>query len=124
MIASAFWGPILVIVGLWAFDFPIYFISCLFASALVGMAGDNAIQFIFAKRGTKIGSLDRQTQTLGRASQLVAIATVLMALCFLGAYFAPARTLGLLLAGGFVLGYVGDYLLLRTWLKDPWFKSN
>lgn len=120
ILASSFWGPLVLIVGLWAFQFPIYFITCLFAATLVGMAGDNAIQYLWARPR----QFSSHTESLGPASQLVTLSMISVALCFLGAYFAPARTLGLLVVGGVSLSFVGDYFLLLSWLDDPLFGAK
>lgn len=113
LLLAAFWGPAAMVVVLWALQVPLTFLTCVFASALVGLTGDNPIQCLFAARrdGLRAG-LDRR----GDAALQVALVMGLSALVFLGSSFVPSRRLGALLAMGFVAAVVGDLWLLRALL--------
>ena len=78
-------------------------------SVLVGLTGDNFIQYLFAREGKDLA------QGVGRrgvASVQVALLMGLVCLTFLVSSFAPSRTLGLLLALGLVASLVGDLWIL------------
>lgn len=110
LIATSFWGPLIMLSVLTFFQVPLNVYTCNFGTILVGLTGDNAIQFMFAgKKGTLedgvAGSRDGAIFT-----------SVVMALCsltFLLSAFQPPRTVGLLLFSGFLLCLFGDYWILR-----------
>lgn len=101
-LASA-WGPAVTLLAMWVARFPVNFLSVAFASVLVGLTGDNAVQFACTGGGASQG-IERR----GGASLLVAVVMALGALVFLGSSFVPPRQLGLLLAGGLLAAVVGD----------------
>jgi predicted RND superfamily exporter protein len=110
VLAAAFWGPACLLVVLWIFQVPVNFLTCVFASVLVGLTGDNAIQYLFAGHGT----VSRGIEQRGGASIQVALIMALVCLCFLGSAFVPSRRLGLLLALGVVASLIGDIWILRA----------
>lgn len=83
-----------------------------FASVLVGLTGDNAVQFACTGAGAREGIARR-----GGASVLVAVVMALAALVFLGSMFVPPRRLGLLLAGGLLAALVGDVWIFGAVLR-------
>lgn len=111
---AAFWGAALLIAVLWLARVPLTFLTCIFASVLVGLTGDNVIQYAFASRH---GSLAEGIRRRGGASILVAACMALASLVFLGSAFVPSRTLGTLLALGFVASVTGDLWLLLGLLR-------
>ena len=115
VLLAAFWGPAAMVVVLWALQVPLTFLTCVFASALVGLTGDNPIQCLFAARrdGLRAG-LERR----GGAALQVALVMGLAALVFVGSSFVPSRQLGALLALGFMTAVVGDLWLLRALLTS------
>ena len=54
LIISSFWGPAVILCLIYAFDLSINFVTCIIASTLVGLTGDNAIQFIFASKNQEL----------------------------------------------------------------------
>jgi hypothetical protein len=115
-VAASFWGPSLVLLALWAFRLPINFVSVSFASVLVGLTGDNAVQFACAA-GAGRAPLARGIGRRAGAATLVAVLMALCALTFLGSSFLPPRRLGLLLAGGLVAALLGDVLVLGALVR-------
>lgn len=109
--AAAYWGPAVMLTLLWVLQLNITFLTCVFASVLVGLTGDNYIQYLFARDGENLASgVGRR----GVASVQVALIMGLVSLTFLGSSFAPSRTLGVLLAMGLVISLVGDLWILRA----------
>ena len=86
------------------------------ASILVGIAGDNAILYLFLSGRGK--SVDGGLTRMGPASWLVAIGTMAASSVFFFGYFAPMRTLGLMLIAGFALVFFGDVFVLRSLLPS------
>jgi predicted RND superfamily exporter protein len=117
-IISSIWGP-LALLGLFIiFKVPLFFVSCICASVLIGLAGDNAIQFIFfSQKGKMNNSVDSLTQ----ASLIVSIGMMVLSSVFLLSSLAPLAKLGLYILLGFILGYLGDLWVLRGLLqqKEP-----
>jgi predicted RND superfamily exporter protein len=115
VLASAF-GPAAALSATWAAGIQVSFVTAVFASVLVGLTGDNAVQFACAARSGSIrGAIARR----GGAAALVTLVMALCALTFLGSAFVPPRTLGLLLAGGLVAAMVGDVWILRGLRDEP-----
>lgn len=109
---SALWGPAWMLVIIYAFDLSVNFITCIVASTLVGLTGDNAIQYMFVG-----DDLDQGIQDRGIGSIQCALLMALCCLTFTASYFEPPRTLGLLLAGGFIVSLFGDLWVLKALVK-------
>lgn len=112
VIVSALWGPAWMLVLIYAFDLSVNFITCIVASTLVGLTGDNAIQYL-------LGGDDLSEGIEKRGVGSVQCALIMAACCltFVGSYFEPPRTLGLLLASGFLLSLFGDLWVLKALLS-------
>lgn len=111
ILLSTFWGIFAAMTLLWITKTPIYFISCIFATVLVGLSGDNVIQYLW---GTRRKETLHHTEDLGLGTSMLTITIISMALCFLGAYFVPARSLGTLFALGMTAMFFGDYFIWRA----------
>ena len=111
VVFSSIWGAVTVIACIKLLRMNINYIVCIFASVLVGIAGDNAIQYLFTEeaghRGVAAGIARK-----GAGSTQIAIITILLTMLMLGAAFKPIRTLGLLFACGVALALAGDLWLL------------
>ena len=114
VIGASFWGTAAMLALLWLLRVPLSFLTCIFASVLVGLTGDNVIQYLFAAPG---GRLAVGIRRRGGASILVSLLMALTCLVFLGSAFVPSRRLGVLLAAGFVLSLAGDLWLLHGLLR-------
>lgn len=114
ILISSFWGLAVMFFIIGAGQIKVNFLTCIFASILVGLTGDNAIQFLCAKRKT----LDQSCLDRGEPALLCGLFMTACSLIFLGSYFVPPRLFGLLLAGGFLMSMVGDYRVLRSLMKE------
>jgi predicted RND superfamily exporter protein len=110
LLFSVFWSPAVVIGGLALFQIPMDFTNSIFASVLVGLTGDNAIQYLFAsKRGKLADGIARQSG----ASVHVAIIAASASLLFFGLTLVPMKILGALLFFGFLIALAGDLWILN-----------
>jgi hypothetical protein len=110
LLASAFWGACFMIVLMVGLRIPMDFLKCIVASVLIGLTGDNAIQYLFAA-----GSADLSTgvRSRGEASIQTNLFMAITSLMYLFSYFNPPRLFGLLLALGFVAALIGDLWILN-----------
>ena len=112
LIIVSMWGPFVLIGLVWIFRIEINLVTSLFASIVVGLAGDNAIQS--GKNDEGEVDLDKGADNMGEASLILALILFLSSLFFLGMTLFQLKVLGVLMATGFILNYVGDYMLLRS----------
>ena len=120
VILSSFWGPHFMIFLIYVFQVKINFVTCVFASVLVGMTGDNAIQYILGGKRDILNGIKLH----GEASWFQAILMGTISLFFLASPFVPNRTLGVLLTFGFILSVVGDVGILRGLLESKFLNSK
>ena len=92
------------------FQLKVNFLTCIFASVLVGLTGDNAIQFLF---GSKRSALEVGVLKRGSASILTSVLMAGASFVFLGSYFDPPKKFGVLLAGGLLASLLGDLWILK-----------
>ncbi len=115
LIISCLWGPLLMILVFVILRIPLNFITCVFVSVLVGLTGDNAIQFIFAAKDTAmIHAVNEQ----GIGALSIAVITLVSSIVFLFSYFSSMKTLGLLVATGIVLMNIGDIWIFKEIFKN------
>ena len=110
LLFSVFWSPVLVVGGLAFFEVPMNFTTSMFASVLVGLTGDNAVQYLFASRR---GDLRTGIRKRSRASVQVTAIAATASLFFLGLTLVPLKLLGVLLFCGFVVSLAGDLWMLN-----------
>jgi hypothetical protein len=120
MLISSFWGPIVMIVIMGFTRTTLDFWRSLFASILVGLAGDNGIQFLFASRKK---DLAEGISERGGSSVVTSGIMALTALVYLGSYFNPPKAFGVILCLGLLACLVGDLWLLRGYLDLASFDS-
>lgn len=113
-IVSAMWGPVAVISLFVVFKIPIFYVTSICASVLVGLAGDNTIQFIFARKK----NLQKGIEEFAPASFLISMGMSFLCLVFLFSVFQPLTKLGLIMMGGFLLILFGDIFILKGLLKN------
>ncbi|MGZ3806738.1 MAG: hypothetical protein ACXVCE_01530, partial [Bacteriovorax sp.] len=114
LVIASFWGPAVILCLIYAFDLSINFVTCIIASTLVGLTGDNAIQFLFA---AKNDDLQAGIEQRGPSSLYCALTMGLCSLVFLGSYFEAPKVLGALLAAGFLFSLIGDVWILNGLTK-------
>jgi len=94
----------------------INFLTCTFVSVLVGISGDNAIQYLYGKRYRNATLLEGINQR-GGGSVRIALSMIAATSVFFFSYFQPARTLAMLLCIGLSLNLLGDLWLLKGLLR-------
>jgi hypothetical protein len=114
IIFTCLWGPFAVSILLYLFQVPIFFITCIVFAYLIGLTGDNAIQYLLANEK----DIDKNLQTFGSASIIVTIMMSVLSLVFTTAYFDPPKILGQTLFFGFILSFIGDYMILKGLLRS------
>ncbi len=113
IVASSLWGPAFLIAMLYLLQVKIYFVTCIFASILVGFAGDNAVHYLFSsKSNLKDGIHDRALP-----SMYLGICMIIIPLVFLLSHFNPMRSLGILFVVGAAAGIFGDLWILKGLLR-------
>ncbi len=91
------------------------FLTSVFTSILVGICGDNAIQFLLASRNKNISHNMEQRSS---GSVVVTLIMFTAGLCFLFSYFYPVRVLGLLLSFGLLVTLMGDLWGLKLLISE------
>jgi len=111
LILSSLWGPFAVLTFIGIVQIPINVQTCIFAGVIVGLTGDNAIQYIFAasKNNIKSGIV---TRGLGSIQMFMIMA--MGSLIFQFAYFQFTKDLGLLIILGMFLSLFGDLWILNS----------
>lgn len=127
MLVSSIWGPMMLLSAFVIFKWPISYTTSLFVSLLVGMAGDNAIHYIFANSRHHSA---HAYKGLGGASILMTLCMIIVSSTLFVSIFAPMKTLGLLLIVGFILTLLGDFWIfqalegLTASVKKKWLTST
>jgi predicted RND superfamily exporter protein len=114
LVIASFWGPLVMLIILAVFRIPLNVYTCNCAAVLVGLTGDNAIQFVFASRRGRLGEALRSRRD---GAIFTSVTMALGCLVFLASAFTPPRILGLLLFFGFLFCLLGDYWLLKGLLS-------
>lgn len=115
LIVTSIWGPLVLLSLFVVFKIPMSFVTCICASLLVGLAGDNAIQFIFTAKKSK---LDKSVAVLAEASLIITLGMMLLVSVFMLSEIASLSVLGIYILIGFTLGYIGDVWLLKGLIKN------
>ncbi|MFP5491380.1 MAG: hypothetical protein ACLGG0_07760 [Bacteriovoracia bacterium] len=112
LVLASFWGPATMLTAIFLCDISINFVTCIVASTLIGLTGDNAIMFMFQGE-----TIEEGIEQHGLGSLQTSIVMALCSLTFVLSYFEPPRMLGILLAGGFLCSLLGDVWLLKGLMK-------
>ena len=110
MIYSTAWCPVIMIGVIAALQVQINLVTCLFAAVMVGLTGDNAVQYLFA---SKSGDLSAGIEQRAGATVLLSFLLAIISLFLLGLTLVPMKILGGLFFAGFTLTVVGDLWILR-----------
>ncbi len=114
LIASSLWGPLILLTLFIVFRIPLTFVSCICASLLEGLAGDNAIQFIFSSRK---GGLSHSVDALSEGSLIMTIGMILLISTFMFSVIASIAILGIYILLGVILAFFGDVWILKGLLQ-------
>jgi len=114
ILLTSLWGPCFMLFMFSFFEIGIYFATSAVMSILVGLAGDNSIQFIFTKNKKSIipGIMEKEEASLYSTVFMILAASSLMF-----SEFDGVRKIGLLLIVGSLLGLIGDVILLKSVIK-------
>lgn len=110
---SSLMGPLVILALIGIFQVPVTLVTSIFLAIMVGMAGDNAIQFMMAD------SDDLEKGIESRASATISITFVMMAgsALFLFQSLLPMKILGGLFLSGFLINLIGDFWGLKKLLS-------
>jgi predicted RND superfamily exporter protein len=113
---SSIWGVAATLFLIYIFQIQMNFVTSVVISILVGMTGDNTIQYILSGVNNEIhqGLKDR-----GEASFVNTFTMIFCSFIFLLYSFEPPKTFGLLLVFGLLAALIGDYWILKGLLKSP-----
>jgi hypothetical protein len=105
ILLSTVWAPVMLLILVSVLQIKINVVTCVALSLLIGLAGDNAIQFLlFDRRGQWTKGLDQlKHSTLLIFSVMVMISSVLLL-----SYFRSARILSGLIVLGIFLLLIGE----------------
>lgn len=106
---SSLMGPLVILTIIGIFQIPVTLITSIFLAVMVGLAGDNAIQFML----TDDENLERGIESRARASIMVTLVMILASAMFLLQTLKPMKILGLLFVLGFFINLVGDLFGLK-----------
>lgn len=104
-------GPMFMMTVIAVLQIPVNVVTSVFFAALVGLTGDNAIQYLFAAQG---GTLEHGLKIRGEGSLIFAILLMIGSLFLVGQTLIPLKWLGFLFSFGFVINFIGDYWVLKS----------
>lgn len=113
LVVSSIWGPLILLTVFIIFKIPLTFVSCICASLLEGLAGDNAIQFIFS---AKKADIDQSVNDLSEGSVIVTLGMMLLISVFMFSVIASIAVLGIYILIGLALAFFGDVWILKSLL--------
>ncbi len=113
LVLSSIWGPLALIVFFGVFKIPIFYVTSICASLLVGLAGDNAIQFMYYSK-----KINTSVDFLQDASVKITIGMMSLCLILFLSPFTPLINLGGIFILSFVFLYLGDVVILKALLKE------
>jgi predicted RND superfamily exporter protein len=111
---SAMFGPLALLGVFILFKVPVFFVTSIIISILVGLAGDNAIQFLFfgqRELGDSVGQISK-------GSIIVYFFMVAISSLLLFSYFGALRLLALLMISGLTLSTFGDIWILKSLIRS------
>jgi predicted RND superfamily exporter protein len=118
LILSSIWGPLMLIIFFGLFKIPVFYVTSICASLLVGLAGDNAIQFMYFSK-----NIHSSVSFLQNASLKIAIGMILFCMVLFASPFTPLVNLGGIFILSIILLYIGDVFIFKSLLAGPNDKS-
>lgn len=113
LVISSLMGPLAILSLLSIFQIPVTIVTSVFLAVMVGLAGDNAIQFLFGSEG----ELSSGVENKGRSSIIVTILMIAGSAMFLFQSLIPMKIIGALFIFGFLINLIGDLWGLKSLLK-------
>jgi predicted RND superfamily exporter protein len=109
IIISTLWASFILLILVIIFQFKINVVTCVALSVLIGLAGDNAIQFLLLQEKTLRHSID----DVGEASTENLFLLLLLSSTLFLSYFQTPKTLAFLMMIGIILMLIGDLWVLK-----------
>lgn len=109
---SALMGPLVTLTFISIFQIPVTLITSIFLAVMVGLAGDNAIQYMLAPGDLKTGIESR-----AKASIVVTAVMMIGSSMFILQTLLPMKILGGLFVFGFFINLIGDFWGLKGLLS-------
>lgn len=113
-ILSSFFGPGIVMLFVAIFQVQADFLTTVFLTALIGIAGDNTLQFLFAGKNK---DLNFGINSMAPAAFITTVTMCICSLLFVVSDFYPSQKFGPLLCFGLAITYLGDVYILRNFLS-------
>lgn len=107
---SILWGPAALLILIMILRVPINMMTSLVGSVVLGLTGDNVIEFLF---GRKTSRFEKGMDVRFHGALVTTIMMSIACLVFLASPFDPPKTLGVLFSLGFFLILFGDYYVLK-----------
>lgn len=111
---SALLGPLVTLTLMAVFQIPVTLVTSIFLAVMVGLAGDNAIQFIMASDQ----NLEEGIAEQSIASICITLVMIAGSLLFTIQTLEPMRMLGYMFIIGFSINLFGDLWGLKTLLTE------
>jgi hypothetical protein len=105
-------GPLVTLTFISIFQIPVTLITSIFLAVMVGLAGDNAIQYLLAP-----GDLRTGIESRSRASIVVTVVMMIGSSMFILETLLPMKILGGLFVFGFFINLIGDFWGLKGLLS-------
>lgn len=109
IIFSTLWASFMLLTFVVFLQIKINVVTCVALSVLIGLAGDNAIQFLLLQKE----SLSSSIKEVGEASSENFVLMILLSATLMFSYFETPRILSLLMVVGIVLMFIGDLWILN-----------
>lgn len=103
-------APLFMVTVIAVLQVPVNVVTSIFFAALIGLTGDNAIQYLFASHGD---TLEKGLELRGDASLVFSLLLIFGSLFFIGQTLIPLKWLGVLFSLGFLVTFIGDYWILK-----------
>lgn len=120
VIISSLMGPLVILSLMAIFQIQVTVITSIFLAIMVGLAGDNAIQYLM----TPDEKLETGIENRARASIMVTLVMIMASALFLVQTLMPMKILGMLFVLGFSINLIGDLFGLKGLLRTKSLKNK
>ncbi len=117
LFATSLWGVGVTLILMSGLQVRVNFVTCVVVSILVGMTGDNTIQYILGSMDNTEDPLENGIRERSGGSVITTFIMMMCSTLFFFYYFEPPRVFGGLLIFGFLASLAGDLWLLQGLLK-------
>lgn len=109
IISSTLWASFMLLIFVIVFQFKINVVTCVALSVLIGLAGDNAIQFLLLQKN----SFQESITEVGEASSENFTLMMLLTSTLLFSYFRSPKIMAFLMVVGIIFMFIGDLWILN-----------